>query len=155
MNGFRVMGVALAAVLSAGPAFAQGATKAAGKASTADQLMANEQKILDAVTKKDAAAFNKLVMAGSWSVDESGYMPSDDFVRGFKDLKIDSAKTSMMKVVPVTPTVSLVTYRMDQKGSFQGMPFPPVVYATTVWVDHGGTWMAMFHQESTAAPAKK
>jgi hypothetical protein len=33
-----------------------------------------------------------------------------------------------------------------------GTPFPPTVYATTVWVNQGGTWRALFHQESKAAP---
>jgi hypothetical protein len=151
------MGVVTAAVLSAaGVAFAQSAArKPAANVSVADKLMANEHKIFDALMKKDAATFSSLVMAGSWSVDESGYMKSEDMAKGISDLKVDSLKASDMKVVPLTPTAALVTYRLDQKGSFQGMPFPPIVYATTVWVDHGGTWNAMFHQESTAAPSKK
>jgi hypothetical protein len=157
MSMTRFSGVILALALSTSVASAQGdAKKAAAKAgSVADRLMANEQKIIDALMKKDAAAFNSLVMPESWGVDETGYAKAGDFIKGLKDLKFESAKTSEMKVITMSPTVSLVTYKLDQKGSFQGMPFPPVVYATTVWVNHGGTWMAMFHQESTAAPVKK
>ncbi len=79
---------------------------------------------------------------------------SYDLIKALNDLKLDSVKASEMKVLSMSATVSLVTYRMDQKGSFQGQPFPPVVYATTVWVNQSGTWHAMFHQESTAAPKK-
>ena len=32
-----------------------------------------------------------------------------------------------------------------------GQPLPAVTYVTTVWANHGGTWHAVFHQESTAA----
>jgi hypothetical protein len=152
MHVSRLLGVMLGAVLSTGVAFAQGAAKkpAAANASVGEQLMANEQKVLDALKKKDAATFTSLVMSDSWSVDETGYTKTADLVKGLADLKIDSIKASEMKVLAMSATVSLVTYRMDQKGSFQGQAFPPVVYATTVWVNQGGTWHAMFHQESTA-----
>ena len=60
-----------------------------------------------------------------------------------------------MKVVNIDANAALVTYKVDEKVSMMGQPFPPVVYSSTVWANHGGTWMAVFHQESTAAPAAK
>ena len=154
MQVSRWLGVVLA-VLSAGVAFAQGtATKPpAANTSVASQLMANEQKVLDALKKKDAAAFSSLVMSDSWSIDETGYTKTADLIKGLADLKIDSIKASEMKVLPMSATVSLVTYRMDQKGTFQNQPFPPVVYATTVWVNQGGTWRVVRFQCTTIAPA--
>jgi hypothetical protein len=152
------LGLVTATVISAaGVAIAQTAARkpVAANASVADTLMANEHKIIEALTKKDVATLNALLMSDSWSVDEMGYTKTGELLKGLAALKIDSVKTSDMKVLPMSPTVSLVTYKMDQKGTFQGQPFPPVVYATTVWVDHGGTWQAAFHQESTAAPLKK
>ena len=46
---------------------------------------------------------------------------------------------------------SIVTYKAEQKGTFMGQPLPPLVYVSTIWANHGGTWHAVFHQESTAA----
>ena len=59
-----------------------------------------------------------------------------------------------MKVVPIDATSGIVTYKLDQKGSFNGEPFQPTVYASTVWVNRSGKWVAAFHQESTPAPKK-
>ena len=82
----HVMIGALGVVLMAGPAFAQAEKKMAAKpmASTskvADALMAKEKALLDAVKAKNAKAFSSMVKAGSWSVDENGFMTVDDFMR--------------------------------------------------------------------------
>jgi hypothetical protein len=80
---------------------------------------------------------------------------ADALIVGASDPKsnfsFESFKTSDMKVVTIGANTALVTYKLDEKGSIMGQPFPPVVYATTIWANHGGTWMAVFHQESTAA----
>jgi hypothetical protein len=151
-----------AGVLVAGSlAFAQSEMKKpmAMKGDLANTLMHREQVMLEALQKKDIAGFKKYIMAGSWNVDENGYMTIDEFVKALSDPKanftLDSFKASDMKVVNIDANAAIVTYKLDEKGAFMGQPFPPVVYATTVWANHGGTWMAVFHQESTAAAAKK
>ena len=148
-----IAAVTAAAMMSATLAFAQ--AKPAANA-TETKLMANEQAVAAAFQKKDTATIKKFIMPGSWSVDEGGAMKVDDMIASIADMKVDTYKISDMKVIAVNATTSLVTYKMDQKGSFKGQPFAPVVYATTVWTDHGGgNWMAVFHQESTAAPPPK
>ena len=148
-------------LMTATLAFAQAEMKKpmATKGDLANTLMHREQVMLEALQKKDIAGFKKYIMAGSWNVDENGYMTIDEFVKALSDPKanftLDSFKASDMKVVNIDANAAIVTYKLDEKGAFMGQPFPPVVYATTVWANHGGTWMAVFHQESTAAPAKK
>ena len=127
----------------------------AGKNMVADTLMHHEQTMLEALQKKDFAGFKKLIMAGSWSVDENGAATIEEFLKGLNDPKanfsFESFKTSDMKVVNIDANTALVTYKLEEKGAFMGQPFPSIVYATTIWANHGGTWMAVFHQESTAA----
>lgn len=60
-----------------------------------------------------------------------------------------------MKVIPIDANAAIVTYKLDQKGSYMGQTFPPTTYATTVWMNKGGKWWAIYHQESAAAPMKK
>ena len=167
MTGFVT--AAVAALLLAGTAGAQtadkktpakpAAAKPMAKSMVADKLMANENKLIDAVRAKDVKAFSSLVKAGSWSIDENGPMPVDDFIKALgdpkADVRIEMLKASDMKVVDIDATAAIVMYTAEQKGSFMGMPFPPKVYATTVWANHGGAWHAVFHQESTAAPPPK
>jgi len=156
----RSVWAAALVVAFAGSAIAQGDKKMAGKPTAAmggvnETLMHHEQTMLESLQKGDVEAFKKWIAPGSWSVDEGGYMTIDDFVKSLTDSKTafkwESFKTSDMKVVDVAPTAKIVTYKLDQRGSFNGQPFPSPVYASTVWVNHGGTWHAVFHQESTAA----
>jgi hypothetical protein len=123
--------------------------KPAAKSAAADKLMAAENKMLDDLTKHDQAAFFKWVVPGSWSVDETGWMKIDDFRPAWDQLKIESSKTSDMKVISIDASSAIVTYKLEQKGSMAGQPFPPLVYASTVWTQKGGKWLAVFHQEST------
>jgi hypothetical protein len=124
-----------------------------------ETLMHHESDMIEKLQKKDFAAFNKYMLAGSWALDENGYMSIEDFMKAVKDPKSnfswESYKISDMKVIDIDANAKLVTYKLDEKGSFMGQPFPPVVYATTVWAKRGGNWTAVFHQESTAAPPAK
>lgn len=144
-----------AVVMTATLAFAQAEKKMPAKSKVADALMAQENALIDAVKVRNAKAFSSMVMPGSGSVDENGYMTVDDFIKMLgdpkTDIKFDVLKVSDMKVLDVDANTAIVTYKTEQKGTFMGQPLPPVTYVTTIWANHGGTWMAVFHQESTAA----
>jgi hypothetical protein len=156
----RVMIGALGVMLMAGPVFAQAEKKMPAKpmaatSKVADALMAKEHALIDAVKARNAKVFSSMVAPGGWSVDENGLMNVDEFTKMLgdpkSDIKIEMIKASDMKVVDIDATSAIVTYKTEQKGSFMGAPLPPVTYVTTIWANHGGTWHAVFHQESTAA----
>jgi hypothetical protein len=141
----KTLYVTALALLFVSPAFAQ----------TPDMLMKREQAMLTAVEKKDWPAFKQIVTPTGWNVDENGAMGIAEFLKMTEDPKFDMTvqmKASDMKVMDVNATTKIVTYKLDQKGTFMGMALPPTVYASTVWVNQGGTWRAAFHQESKAAP---
>ena len=141
----KTLYVAVVVILFAAPAFAQ----------TPEMLMKREQAMLTAVERKDWTAFKQLTLPTGRNVDENGAMSVAEFLKMTVDPKFDlnvQMKVSDMKVVDVNATTKIVTYKLDQKGTFMGMPFPPTVYASTVWVNQGGAWKAAFHQESKAAP---
>jgi hypothetical protein len=79
----------------------------------------------------------------------------------FDQLKVKTWKISDEKVTWVDPNTAVVTYKWTGSGTFQGQPFPPNVFASTVWTKKGDKWLAAYHQESEAAkppapaPAKK
>jgi len=158
MRSALALGIAM--TLAAAPALAQGSEKKTGSKSTisksalADMLTANEKSLLDSFAKHDARAFFAAVAPGAWMVDETGGAGIDEMRTNWAEMKVESLTPSDMKVVPVDATAGIVTYRIEQKGTYAGQAFPPVVYATTVWVNRSGKWVAVFHQESTAAPKK-
>jgi len=151
----RIVTAALGIVLTGTLASAQMEKKMPTTSKVADTLMAKEHALIDAVKAKNAKAFSALVMPGAWSVDENGYMPVEDLIKALgdpkSDIHFDALAATDMKVVDAGANAAIVTYKTTQKGTFMGQPLPPASYATTIWANHGGTWHAVFHQESVAA----
>lgn len=141
-----------ALITSANLAFAQ------AKSSVNDTLMKYENELLQQFQKKDWAGFKKRIMPGAWSIDEGGPMTIEDMLKMVSDPKANltwTYKVSDMKVVDIDANAKAVVYTVDATGTMMGQPIPPKVYSTTIWANHGGNWMAVFHQESTAAPPAK
>ena len=149
-HGIAVAVLVCGVAASASAQTAKPIVKPAPKGALAEKLMAAETKMLDDLTKHDKDAFFGAIAPGSWAVDEGGLMKIDDFRQAWDQLKIESSKTSDMKVVPIDANAALVVYTLEQKGTMGGQPFPSKVYASTVWVRKDGKWWALYHQESTA-----
>jgi hypothetical protein len=145
------MMVASALILLSSVAFGQTAATAPAATGVSATLIAQEKVLLESVVKHDVKSFSALIAPGAGSVDEGGYMAVAEFIKMFDQAKIDVQTPTDIKVISLGPTAAVVTYTLNQKGTFQGQPVPPTVYATTTWVNRGGKWLAMFHQESTAA----
>jgi hypothetical protein len=114
-------------------------------------LIANENKVADALMKKDKAAFLSLVAADGWSVDGNGFMKTTELAGMLDQLVIKSYKISEEKVSWVDPNTAILGYKWTGSGTFAGQPFPATVYASTVWTKKGEKWVAVFHQETEAA----
>jgi len=128
-----------------------------GRSALDKTLIANENKIADALMKKDKAGFTALVAADGWSIDNNGFMKTSELVGMLDQLVIKSYKISEERVSWVDPNTAIVAYKWTGSGTFAGQPFPETVYASTVWTKKGDKWVAVFHQETEAAkpPAKK
>jgi hypothetical protein len=114
-------------------------------------LTAAENAWLTAVKNKDRKTFDSLMTPEAGFLDEGGLMSVAEFKKSFAGEHVDMLKTSRAKVVPIDRHAALIIYTLEQQGSFQGVPFPPKVFATTTWVRRAGAWRAIFHQESKPA----
>jgi hypothetical protein len=158
-------------LLCAGVASAQmPAKKGAAQKSTTDKsaieqaLIANEQKVNDAVVKGDLAAFKSVVADDAWSIDEMmGVSPVSEFEKMVKPgmAKITGMKLDDFKVFWVDANTAVLTYTWTGKGTFMDMPAKSPTFASTVYTNRGGKWVAVFHQETVKSatpmpmPAKK
>jgi hypothetical protein len=150
-NGILVAGLAVALC---------GAWVQAQDAQLEKTLIANERAINEAVMKGDPAAFGRYVAQDSWAIDSmSGRMATAEFVKTMpamaKDMKMTSWDITEPKVISVDANTAVLTYKWTGSGTYQGQPIPSPVWASTVWTKRGGTWTAVFHQESMAAPPGK
>jgi hypothetical protein len=133
------------------PAPAYQAAAAPERSALDKALIANENKVADALMKKDKAAFTALVASDGWSIDGNGVMKTSELVGMLDQLVIKSYKITEEKVSWADPNTAIVAYRWTGSGTFAGQPFPPIVYASTVWTKKGDKWIAVFHQETEAA----
>ncbi len=144
----RVLAMAFLVLGCAAPAFAQAASKAA----TEKALIANENKVSEAVAKHDLKTFNDLVAADGASADMGGFMKVADFTKTFDQVKISAWHIMDPKVMWIDDKSAIVTYTWMGKGTYMNQPLPETAYASTVWTERNGKWIAVFHQETGAAP---
>jgi hypothetical protein len=144
-------GFAAAALLTFGcgaAVFAQAGSKAAIEKT----LIANENKVNDAVAKHDVKTFSGLVAADGESADQRGFMKVSDFLKSIDQLKITSWHIMDTQVSWVDDKTAIVRYTWMGAGTFMGQPFPSTTFASTVWTERNGKWVAVFHHETPMAP---
>lgn len=151
--------------LTAGMALAQDAAKkaapkatapAGGNAAIEKTIVANENKVVDAISKQDKAGFTALMGPGSIAGGDDGFMTVAQFVPMMDQIKLTNAKISDSKFVWAGSSTVVHYYVETGVGSFQGQPMKSPTYSSTVWTKKDGNWVAVFHQESAAAtPPKK
>lgn len=126
--------------------------QAGSKAATEKALIANENKINEAVAKHDVKTFTDLVANDAMSADGMGFMKVADFVKSMNDVKIASWHIMDTQVHWVDDKTAVLTYTWMGSGTFKGDPFPPTAYVSSVWTERNGKWIVVYHQESAAAP---
>jgi len=126
------------------------------KAAIEKALVANENKANAAISKGDAAGFNAIVAADAWSLEATGPMPASEFGKNIAQIKLEPGWTiTDTKVVWVDDNSAILIYKWSGKGTYMGQAFPSPTWSSTTYVNRGGKWVAVFHQETPAAPAGK
>jgi len=126
--------------------------QAGSKAAIEKTLIANENKVSEAVAKHDVKTFTDLVDVDGLAADQNGFMKVADFVKSMDQLKVTSWHIMDTQVSWVDDKTAIVRYTWMGAGTYMGQPFPSTVYASTVWTERNGKWVAMFHQETPMAP---
>jgi hypothetical protein len=114
-------------------------------------IIANENKIVDAIMKKDKVTLKSLIAADGGVSGSEGFATHADFLASIDQLTIKSFKISDEKVVWVDPNTAVLTYKFTGSATHNGQPLPASTYSSTVWTKRGDKWVAVFHQESEAA----
>jgi len=126
--------------------------QAGSKAAIEKTLIANENKINEAVAKHDVKTFTDLVANDAVSADGMGVMKVADFVKSMNDMKVASWHIMDTQVHWVDDKTAVLTYSWMGSGTYKGEAIPATTYSSTVWTERNGKWVAVFHQESAAAP---
>jgi len=100
-----------------------------------------EKMIWDLLKRRDYDAFASHLDPGQVEVGPEGVSDKAATVNNVRMFDASKGELSDFKTIKVNPNTDLVTYLVT-------IPGPPVDkhFATSIWVNRGGKWAALFHQ---------
>jgi hypothetical protein len=119
------------------------------KAQLMKKLSANETALWNAWKNKDAKPFNTWLAADSVMVGGQGVAGKKDVAGAMTSMpcEIKSFTLSDWKLTMVDADAGFLTYKGMADGTCAGKPIPNV-WASSLWVNRKGKWMAFSHQET-------
>jgi hypothetical protein len=119
-------------------------------ASNEDEAITREKQVWDAIKKRDYVAFANFLADDQLEVAAEGVNDKIGSVNGIQKIDLSSAALSNFKVVKLDSDAALVTYMVKAAAIS-----PNPERASSIWVNRGGKWLAVFHQGTEVKPAKK
>ncbi|MCA1607498.1 MAG: nuclear transport factor 2 family protein, partial [Acidobacteria bacterium] len=100
-----------------------------------------EKMIWDLLKRRDYDAFASYLDPGQVEVEPAGVFDKAATLKNVRMFDASKGELSDFKTIKVNPNTDLVTYLVT-------IPGPPADkhFATTIWVNRGGKWAALFHQ---------
>ena len=125
---------------------------AMSKAQLQRNLIATEKKLWEAWKNKDPKPLKATLAADSIMVGESGVADKAHAIEAVTsmDCNVKSFSLSDFRLSMPASNVALLSYKGTADGTCAGTALPPVVWASSVYVNRGGKWYAYSHQESNA-----
>ena len=119
------------------------------KAALLKKLSANETALWNAWKNKDAKPFQNWLSADSVMIGEEGVGAKADIVKMMASMpcEVKSFTLSDWKLSMVDADAALLTYKGVANGTCGGQPIP-TTWASSLWVNRKGKWMAFSHQET-------
>ena len=140
------------ATASPSPATAAKPKPRMNKAQILKKLSANETALWNAWKNKDAKPFQMWLSADSVNVGDQGVGVKKDITAMMASMpcEVKSFTLSDWKLTMVDSDAALISYKGTQDGTCAGTALPSAVWASSLWVNRKGKWLAAFHQETPA-----
>jgi hypothetical protein len=107
--------------------------------------VAREKEVWEALKKRDYNGFASFLAEDQMEVGADRVNDKAGSVKGVSGSDMSSASLSDFKVVKLDDDASLVTYVVKMAGAGSG---PEEERHSTIWVNRGGKWLAVFHQDT-------
>jgi hypothetical protein len=119
------------------------------KAALLKKLSANETALWNAWKNKDAKPFQNWLAADGVMVGENGVSAKKDVTEMMANMpcEVTSFTLSDWKLAMVDADAAMITYKGAAEGTCAGQPIP-TVWASSLWVNRKGKWVAFSHQET-------
>jgi hypothetical protein len=122
------------------------------KAQLQKKLQANEMALWTAWKNKDPKPFQAWLAPNAVMVGGEGVGAKADVVQAMASMpcEIKSFTLSDWKMTMLNADAAFLTYKGVADGACAGKPIP-TVWASSLWVNRKGKWMAFTHQETDVA----
>jgi ketosteroid isomerase-like protein len=110
-------------------------------------IVSRSKEVWEAYKNRNVPAIQALTGEDYVSFSQAGPSNLKQDIATIDKLTIESYTLDDPKVSKPAKDVSILRYKSDLKGSFDGKPFKPV-YATEVWVNRGGKWQIVSYSET-------
>ena len=124
---------------------------AMSKAQIRGRIIATKKKLWEAFKNKDAKPFKANLSADSVMIGDSGVSGKADTIKEITSMpcEVKSYELSDFKVTFFNSGTALLTYKGVAVGTCGGTAIPPV-WSSSLYVNRGGKWLAVSHQETPA-----
>ena len=129
-------------------------TKAASPLTEADAT-AREKEIWATVEKKDTAAFAPNLADNFIYVDANGVSDKAATVKGISEGTLSNLTFSDWRFVSLDKDAAVLAYTLKANSVMNGQTHPVAMNVSTLYVNRGGKWQVLYHQDcevSTAPP---
>ena len=124
--------------------------KASRQISPDNFLIDRENALWEIVKNKQVDAFRKYYADNYRGVSSDGVKDINQEVEGVRIVDLKEYSLADTKVVFPNKATAVLTYKVTVRGSFQGQDISGVYYASSVWVNQAGKWLAILHTEAKA-----
>ncbi|HKC63355.1 MAG TPA: nuclear transport factor 2 family protein [Pyrinomonadaceae bacterium] len=130
------------------------ATPKAEATTPSDAITAREKEIWDKIKAKDNAAVGDMLTDDFIYIAPDGIFDKAGTLNGVKNFEPTEITFSDWKVLMLDKDTAVVTYTVKAKGMSNGKPIPDTpLRASSAWVNRGGKWLGIYHQECEAKAA--
>ncbi|HEY2956457.1 MAG TPA: nuclear transport factor 2 family protein [Candidatus Eisenbacteria bacterium] len=119
-----------------------------------EKLEAIERKVWDAIKSRDVKTAMEAMAEDSWSVDMSGFSSAQQFGQMMQDYTVESYSLQDLKLIRLDKDAAILAYTSTANATYKGEPIPSgPYYCSSIYVNRGGKWLGMFHQETLSQSA--
>ena len=138
---------------SAAPPSNTNASPPATAAVTEADAIAKEKAIWETIKNKDYDAFGNMLAEDQLEVTGDAVFDKAGSIAAVKDFEPTEITFSDWTFMSIDKDAYVITYSTNVKGKYKGKEFPPESgRCSSAWVNRGGKWLAMYHQECPVKP---
>ena len=136
---------------SAPPANTNANTPAMAAMTEADAT-AKEKAIWDTIKNKDYEAFGNMLADDQIEVTREAVYDKAGSIAAVKFFEPSEVSFSDWKFMSIDKDAFVVTYTVNVKAKFNGKEAAETNRCSSAWVNRGGKWLAIYHQECPVKP---